>query len=383
MRYFLDVAWRQLTKAGEELCGDSVEVVPTGDGRIVVLSDGLGSGVKANILSCLTVKTASTMLKMGGKVDEVIETLLYTLPICQVRHLAYSTLAILSIRENGEVYLAEYDTPQAIVGRGGCLRSIERQERMISDKKVAEAYFALQDGDWIVLVSDGILHAGIGGVYNMGWGHERLSSFLCRLGESDRDAAAWAGEIAGLCQRLYGGKPGDDASVVVVKVRLPRLLTLLVGPPADRTRDGEVVEKLLRSSGRKVVCGGSTGNMVGRFLGQEVLVDLSSTVGQVPPLGLLPGLDLVTEGTLTLAHVLDLLRQNTGMESLSGCRDGASRLLLQLLWADRIHFIVGTAVNPAQIAPQIPSLFAYKHRVINDLIGQLRALGKQVIVERY
>ncbi|WP_018085927.1 SpoIIE family protein phosphatase [Desulfurispora thermophila] len=383
MRYFLDVAWQQLTKAGEELCGDSVEVVPTVDGKIVVLSDGLGSGVKANILSCLTVKTASTMFKMGGKVDEVIETLLYTLPICKVRHLAYSTFAILSIREDGQVYLAEYDTPQAIVGRAGCLRRIERQERVISDKKVAEAYFTLEDGDWIVLVSDGILHAGIGGVFNMGWGHERLSSFLCQLGESDKDAGAWVGEIVSLCHNLYGGKPGDDASVVVVKARLPRLLTLLVGPPADTTRDREVVEKLLHSGGRKIVCGGSTGNMVGRFLGQEVLVDLSSTDSRVPPLGILPGIDLVTEGTLTLAYALELLRQNAKMQNLSGCRDGASRLVMQLLWADKIHFLVGTAVNPAQLAPQIPSLFAYKQRVIDDLVELLKTYGKEVIVEHH
>lgn len=377
----LDIGTAQLKKAGEELCGDSIETVTNHDSQIIVLSDGLGSGVKANILSKLTTKTASTMLQRGGQIDEVIETLAHTLPICQVRQLAYSTFSILQVFCNNQAYLAEYDNPAAFFGNRKGLWEPQRQERVIDGKVINEAYFELRDGDWIVMVSDGVLHAGIGLAWNFGWGWDQVAGYLTETAAHDLDALDWAVNLAEVCNNHYGGKPGDDASIVIIKARHPRHLTVLIGPPRDRRQDQLVVDHLLQSKGSKAVCGGTTGNIVGRITGHGVKADLTSDFEKVPPMGLIPGIDLVTEGTLTLVYTLEHLRSGTKARDLSACKDGASRLAAALLEADSIHFIIGTVVNPAQQGPDIPQVFAYKQQIIKDLIQCLKDKNKTITEE--
>ncbi|MDQ0286092.1 hypothetical protein J2Z49_001198 [Desulfofundulus luciae] len=374
MKISLDIGRAQLNKAGEELCGDSIEVVRTRSSTIVVLSDGLGSGVKANILSSLTTKTAATMLRMGGEIEEVIETLVQTLPTCRVRKLAYSTFSILQVMAAGRAYLVEYDNPRAFLGHGDRLREISRIRRVINDKEITEAFFDFREGDWLVLISDGVVHAGIGGVLNRGWGWDGVRTFLLELAARNLDATAWAKELIQRCHQLYAGRPGDDTSVVVVKALVPRKVTVMIGPPMDRSADALVVEKLVRSPGVKVVCGGTTASIVARVLDRKIEVDLSTRSDRVPPVGFIAGIDLVTEGTLTVLYALEHLRQELLPEDLQKARDGASRLAATLLWADVIHFIVGLAVNPAGDC-------AYKHRTIEQLIRLLRKKGKEVTAE--
>jgi len=379
----LDIGISQLKKAGEELCGDSIEIQNTKEFDIIVLSDGLGSGVKANILSQLTAKTAITMLQKGSEVDEVIETLAHTLPVCRVRKLAYSTFTIVQVFPDGKVYLAEYDNPDVFWGHRGKICSPPGRERVIDNKVIKESFFTVTDGDWLVLSTDGILHAGIGGIWNMGWGKERLSRFLEQSSFKGKTASDWAAEITRFCNHLYGGKPGDDASVVVLKIRNPRCLTLLIGPPAQKEYDSTVVDKLIKSPGQKVVCGGTTGNIVGRHLNKEVAVDLKSNNEKVPPMGIIPGIDLVTEGTLTLVYTLEILRANPNPVHLASKNDGASKLAAKLLEADSIHFIIGTAENPAQKSPEAPTIFAYKQQIIEELIQVVQGKNKKIRVEYY
>lgn len=383
MSIFLDIGVSQLKKAGEELCGDSIEIQKTRDSDIIVLSDGLGSGVKANILSQITVKTAITMLKKGSGIDEVIETLAHTLPMCRVRKTAYSTFTILQAFSDGTVYLAEYDNPNVFWGRKDKLLPLEYKERTIEDKTIKESFFKVTDGDWIVLSSDGVLHAGIGGVWNFGWGRERVGEYLQKRALENRPSSEWAEEITRLCNHMYGGKPGDDTSVVVIKVRNPRHLSILIGPPANRENDSLVVEKLMRSPGQKVVCGGTTGNIVGRHLNKEVKVDLQSNDEKVPPMGIIPGVDLVTEGTLTLVYALELLRADPDPAGLAQKRDGASKLAEKILEADSIHLFVGTAENPAQKGLDVPKIFAFKQQIVKNLIQILRKKNKNVKVDYY
>lgn len=384
MKVALDLGVVQLKKHGEELCGDSVEIASSENAATIVLSDGLGSGVKANILSRLTTKTAVTMLTRGAGLEEVMETLAHTLPICKVRNLAYSTFNILEIfTADGIARLAEYDTPEAFVGNGGCLRSIERVKRDISGKVIHESFFPLQEGDWIVLVSDGVLHAGMNGIWNMAWDWKRFSRFFSEEIPWSVDAVTCAEIIANHCNQLYGLCPADDASIVVVKVRRPRRLNILIGPPVNPEDDHRVVQQLMREDGIKVVCGGSTGNMVGRFLGRKVRVDLKSNCDRVPPTGIIDGIDLVTEGVLTIAYSLELLRAGISHKQIKSGNDGASRLAAFLLEADVLNFLVGTAVNSAQQGMEAPSRLAIKQQVVNDLANLLREKGKKVSIEYF
>jgi hypothetical protein len=194
----LEIGQRQLNKHDEELCGDSIEVADAPESTIIVVSDGLGSGVKANILSSLTTKMAATMLIGGCTLEEVIDTLAHTLPVCEVRHLAYSTFTILQVKRDGRAYLAEYDTPAAFIGHGSELRGVERIERVVGERTVHETLFDLSLDDWVVIVSDGVPHAGIGGIWNLGWGWDKIGGYVkLAMGRGD-DAQAVADEIGPL-----------------------------------------------------------------------------------------------------------------------------------------------------------------------------------------
>ncbi|HAZ31462.1 MAG TPA: serine/threonine protein phosphatase, partial [Dehalococcoidia bacterium] len=163
-----------MNKHGEELCGDWVKVTTTPDALVVVLSDGLGSGVKANILATLTAEIAASMLERGSSVEEVIETLVATLPECQVRRLAYATFAVLQVFHGSEAYLVEYDTPPLILIRDNEVVDLPVTERVIAGRTIRESRFTLKDGDYMVMISDGYIHAGVGGLYRMGWGWKNV-----------------------------------------------------------------------------------------------------------------------------------------------------------------------------------------------------------------
>ncbi len=380
---FVEIGKAQLQKSGEELCGDSIEITQTRDSTIVVLSDGLGSGVKANILSSLTTTIASTMLKNGCTIDDVVSTLAATLPVCKVRQLAYSTFSILQVFKDGRAYLAEYDNPQMFAGGKGGPRCLAATERKVGERTIRESYFNLGDGDWLCMVSDGVLHAGIGGIWNLGWGWERVGAFVQQVASQELPAQEFAGEIIALCSKLYGGKAGDDASVIVIKTRTPRQVTLLIGPPRDPADDAKVVSRLLKAPGKTVVCGGTTGNIVARVLGEKIEVDLNSSDEDVPPIGFIKGIDLVTEGMLTLVRALSNLREEVPLSRIYFNTDGASKLTAMLLKADRVHFIVGRAINPAHQSPGVPPLLALKPQIVDDMVKQLRRLGKKVTVESH
>ena len=381
MSLYLDIGISQLNKKDEELCGDSIEVLQSADSSIIVLADGLASGVKANILSRITAKTAATMLKMGSHIDEVIETMAETLPVDKVRNLAYSTFSILQVFRDGRSYLAEFDNPQSYFGYRESLHHLPRISREIGDKIIEEAHFNLQEGNWLVMLSDGVLHAGIGGVWNLGWGEQQVGRFISGLAAEDCEAADWANEITAQCNLLYGGFPGDDVSIVVIRARQARKLTALIGPPREPAKDTPAVEKLAAAEGVKVVCGGSTSLMVSRILDRAVEVDLYSDADKVPPTGTIEGIDLVTEGAITLYYALQHLRDRRKLRDLDSFRDGASRFAAELLKADEMHFMVGLAINQADYYPGFPVSCIMKNQTVRDIAEILSKSGKKVTVE--
>jgi len=380
MSFYLDIGYAQINKKEEELCGDTVEIVHTPDSSIIVLSDGLGSGVKANILSRITAKTASTMLKMGGDIEDVIETMAATLPVCKVRNLAYSTFSILQVFRNGQAYLAEFDNPPAYWGYNDSLLHLERSERLVGDKIIKEAHFKMREGYWVALVSDGVLHAGLGGIWNFGWGEDKVGNYIKTLVSHHYEAGDIAEKISAQCNKFYYGKPGDDASVVISRIRKVRKLTALIGPPRNPADDVAAVKKLMQSQGVKVVCGGTTSQMVGRILNREVTVNLDLLSDTIPPTGTIAGIDLVTEGAVTLYHARQHIKNDP--EKLEGVGNGAGRLAKALLKADEVHFIVGTAVNPALYSPDFPVAYAFKHQTVTDIAETLERAGKKVTIEQ-
>jgi len=390
VRQLVEFAWESLNKDGEELCGDCVKVTATPTSFNVVLSDGLGSGVKANILATLTAQIAGSMFQQEAAIDEVMETLVETLPECRVRKLAYATFSMLRVRHGRHAYLVEYDSPPLILVRDGQILELPFVEMMVHDRAVREARFELRDGDYMVLVSDGYEHAGAGSAYRLGWGWPNIAMSVARWAKTGCDAQELTHALAKTCQKLYNGKPGDDATAVGMRVRPPRSVTILTGPPADQALDETAVHRLMAAEGQKVICGGSTAQMVARVLNRVLKVEWTPPNQPksaarahrqgAPSIGRIEGIDLVTEGILTLGQTIGLLEGTESARHLSSDGDAAARLARILLQADEVHLLVGTAINPNQIADLVRGE-SLRHIYVQQLVRELERHTKTVTVE--
>lgn len=381
MKLYYEWGTSQNTKYGEELCGDSIAVSRLSDSVTLALSDGLGSGVKANILATLTTRIAMHMLENDLPLGEVVQTLSETLPVDTVRKLAYSTFAIAKFHSSGPAWVAEFDSPSAILLRQRKVQPLVYEDRMIDGKTIHETVIDLGIGDWVVFVSDGVLNAGIGGLYPLGWGWEQAAHFIEEHAHRELSAEDLANKIAETVNELYAGTPGDDVSIVVIKVRHKLVTNVFTGPPADRNLDSEIISKFIKRSGSLIVCGGTTAKIVSHYLGQPLEVDLSTMTSEVPPIARVEGIDLVSEGILTLTRVNDLLRSGADKDTVKFQTDGASNLIRFLLDADHIHFIVGHVVNPAHQNPELPYQLGIRMLVVQEIEEELRMRGKEVTIE--
>jgi hypothetical protein len=388
MSYFIDAAYNSLNKNGEELCGDKVEIIRTSQEVIIVMADGLGSGVKANILATLTCKIAGTMLKEGLSLYETVDTIVHTLPVCSVRQLAYCTFTIIKIFKDGRVHAIEYDNPDYILIKNNFIHIPEKKELMIKDKLIKESHFKLEVNDALTIVSDGAIHAGVGAMLNLGWQWENVANYLEALVPIESCSANISKDLIQTCQKLYAGKPGDDTTAVTITLRKPELVTIFTGPSKQIENDHQIIDKLIKSIGTKIVCGGTAANIAARELNEKIVVDLKYYDPSVPPTASIKGIDLVTEGVLTLSKTYEKINNylNSSLEdkvslNLEG-KDGASRLAKLLIeHCTHLKLMVGKAINPAHQNPDFPSDLSIKVRVVELLAQSMKKLGKEVEIE--
>jgi Stage II sporulation protein E (SpoIIE) len=378
---FIEFGGANICKHGEILCGDSLSVAPISGGKLMVLSDGLGSGVKANILATLTTKIALRLLERGLPLEEVVETLTDTLPECKVRKIAYSTFTLLKVLDDGSAYLAEFDNPPTFFLKRGYVSQLKYRDRVIGTRKIREARVHVQAGDWLITVSDGEIHAGIGGLLNLGWDWEKIAKFLEVQVYDDVSAQKIAQILVDQARQLYEGRPGDDTTAGVLKIRPKRFATFMIGPPVQREEDESVVKRFLEAPGRRIVSGGTTAGIVGKLMGKDVVVDLSTMTNKIPPIGKLEGIDLVTEGVHTVNHAVEILEKVSDIGSLTAKRDGANKLAWEFLYADHIHILLGQAINPAHLNPNLPQEMGFKSRSVQAIANLLKERGKEVSLE--
>jgi hypothetical protein len=383
MKLHYEFGCRQLNQYGEELCGDSVVFSVQPDFLTLVLADGLGHGVKANILATLTSKIASRMVAEGLPVRVVVETMSETLPVCAVRNLAYSTFTVAKFFSRGTTHLMEFDNPHLLVLRDRKISPVRYRDRMIQSRRIHDAKFRLSLGDWLVMVSDGVINAGIGAASDLGWGWDEIAAYLESHVHPELSAQEVADDVADKVMRLYEGKPGDDVSVAVIKVRRRRFTTILTGPPLKPEDDAAVVARFMAGRGAHACCGGSTANILARTLNRPHEVDLSTGSAEIPPVGRIEGIDLVTEGVLTLARTLENLKQGVTAKEIQFKVDGASALTRLLLGSDEVAFLVGRALNPAHQNPNLPRELGLKSHIANEIKLSLEKLGRIVRVEYY
>ena len=385
MKLHVDTAYRSLNKKGEELCGDKVKITRTKDSVICVLADGLGSGVKANILATLTSTIISTMLEEGAQVEQAVETIVSTLPVCSVRKLAYSTFSILQIFENGDAYLVEFDNPACIFIRDGNLMELNSEYKEYAGKTVYECRFTVRPGDVLCLVSDGVIYAGVGNLLNFGWTWENVASYLTKATLKEKSAQRLAVTLSQAVNEFYMEKPGDDSTVLVARVAPRCVVNMLAGPPKNKEDDARMVRNFMTTPGKKVICGGTSANIVGRILNRKVETSLHYVDPLIPPTATIEGIDLVTEGVLTLSRTLEIMRdyikhQTDTMYFHKLDEDNGAAQLAKLLLEDCTNFnvFIGTAINPAHQNPGLPSDLSIKLKQIEELCTLMEKMGKPV-----
>ena len=384
-----DIGYKSINHHGEELCGDHVDIVePNDDSMVIVLSDGLGSGVKASILSTLTSKIISTMLAEGLSLEECVETIAATLPVCSVRGVAYSTFTIIHLKNNQTAELIQYDNPHAIIIRDEQNWDYPKTEMNIGGKKIFKSVINLQENDVFVAMSDGCPHAGIGMSYNFGWKREDIIDFIETLVPAGYTAKTLSTMLVDECDKLYGHKPGDDATACVVRIRKRVPMNMLFGPPSNRDDADRMMSLFFSKEGKHIICGGTTSSIAAKFLRKPLKPSLIFEQSDVPPTAELEGVDLVTEGVITVNKVVeyaeDYLGENKHYEHWSFKRDGAS-LICRLLFeeATDINFYVGRAINPAHQNPDLPINFNIKMNLVEELSKALKKMGKRIKVSYF
>ena len=384
-----DIGYKSIYHYGEQLCGDHVDIVEQGDNStVIVLADGLGSGVKASILSTLTSKIISTMMAEGLSLEECVSTIAATLPVCSVRGVAYSTFTIIHLINNTTAELIQYDNPHIILIRDDEIYNYPETEMSIGGKQIYKSVIRLQENDIFVAMSDGCPHAGIGIAYNFGWKRDDIAEFMKSLAPAGYTAKTLSTILVDECNKLYGGEPGDDATACIVRIRKRVPMNLLFGPPSSRDDSDRMMSLFFSKEGKHIVCGGTTSSIAAKWLGKPLRASLSYESSDVPPTAEIEGVDLVTEGVITINKVLeyakDYLKDNESYEHWSLKNDGASQICRLLFEeATDINFYVGRAVNPAHQNPDLPINFNIKMNLVQELSKALKQMGKKIKVSYF
>ena len=384
-----DIGYKSINHYGEQLCGDHVDIIEQDENStVIVLADGLGSGVKASILSTLTSKIISTMMAEGLSVEECVSTIAATLPVCSVRGVAYSTFTIIHIINNSVAELIQYDNPHIVFIRDGEVFDYPKTEMNIVGKKIYKSVIRLQEDDIFVAMSDGCPHAGIGISYNFGWKREDIADYMRDMSLGGFTAKTLSTMLIDEVYKLYGNRPGDDATACVVKIRKRVPMNILFGPPSNRDDCDRMMSLFFSKEGKHIICGGTTSSIAAKWLRKPLRAKLDFQRSDIPPIAELEGVDLVTEGVITVNKVLeyanDYLKDNETYEQWGYSKDGAS-LISHLLFeeATDINFYVGRAVNPAHQNPDLPINFNIKMNLVKELSKALKQMGKRIKVSYF
>ena len=301
-----------------------------------------------------------------------------TLPVCKERKISYSTFTIADIRyqenmENIDVNLVEYDNPAALRFRGSepmeweKTRTELQREGAFKKETVFQSEFGMDTGERLIMFSDGVTQSGLGKSLPLGWRLSGVREFIREEIEKDPDISSRdlsraivqkACSLDGLCSK-------DDITCVVIYIREPRRTLIVTGPPFTKEADEILGEKIRAFHGKKIVSGGTTAQIVSRLFNKKITVDLSCWSPDVPPASKMEGIDLVTEGMLTLSKVLQILENKKNVLDLPN--DPAKKFVEILLDSDQIHFLVGTKINEAHQDPNIPVEIGIRRTVISRL----------------
>lgn len=374
---FIDIACHQMKKYNQNAYGDyfASKRVPGESRLLAVLSDGLGSGIKANILSCMTATMLLRFMERHIPVGRAAEIVMNSLPVCKVRKISYSTFSAVDCTDDGDVVLVEEGNPDFILWRSGAAADLPFSiinSKTFKNRHTRVYKFKASLGDRIVMCSDGVTQAGLGGErLKLGLRREGLEDYLSAVLTDcpDMSSDALSHHIVEYARLIEpDGLPKDDVSACVLYFREPRKTLVFTGPPYHQEQDAEYARIFDSFDGKKAVCGGTTANLLSRELNRPITMDISADAGDLPACSFMDGADLITEGILTLTKAAEYLE--TGIPE--GKRNAAVRLVEFLLDSDSILFMIGAKLNQAHYDPTLPVEIEIRKNVIRQMADSLR-----------
>ena len=393
-KYHAEVGHFQMNHEGEKICGDVFlsKRIPEENRVLCVLSDGMGHGVRANVLATLTATISLNFSLEHKNANALAGIIMKALPVCSERKISYSTYTIIDISiECDTVSILEYDNPQTLIFRGNRIYEPQwtnvKYEGNVKDKRLVNlrrCSFVPQIEDRIVFCSDGITQSGLGNGIAMGWGRNELKKFVREIVEKTPTISA-----AGLAERVVRRAaandlytPKDDLTCGVVYFRQPRKAILCTGPPFNPEKDNEFANIVKNFSGKKIISGATTTEIIARELGRPVTIE-ERTDPALPPSSKMKGIDIVTEGVLTLSkttYMLNNLNINANMQFGKGPADQICKLLLD---TDEIYILVGTKINESHHDPSLPVEIEIRKVLIQRLTKVLSEKFMKVVVIKY
>jgi sulfur transfer complex TusBCD TusB component (DsrH family) len=384
--FHIEINCQQKYQEGERICGDVfLSQKISEEGRtIMVLSDGMGHGVKANMLATLTATMALNFTKEHKDVEKIAEIIMNTLPVCSDRRMSYSTFSVVDIEEDGLTRILEYDNPHALIFRGKQLLEPEWNCILMTSEKnagkeILTCSFNARKEDRIVICSDGVVQSGLGfTAYPFGWGREKLGDQIRDLITRDPEISArrLSARIINTAVQNDKYHPQDDTSCATIYFREPRKLLICSGPPYELEKDQELAEQVKDFPGRKILCGATTADIIAREWKKKIVDSFEFSDPDLPPVAFMDGVDLITEGILTLGKVSVLLDQYNENQKVG--KGPADEIIKMILQSDEVYFIVGTRINIAHQDPSLPVELEIRRTVVKRIA---RTLEKKFLLE--
>ena len=373
--FYIEVNSQQRNYDGERICGDVFlyRYIKEEDRVIAVLSDGMGHGVKANVLATLTATMALNFTREHKEVDRIAEIIMNTLPVCSERKISYSTFTIIDIESSGRANILEYDNPSTIVLRGKEIfdpswKKVTLEKGKNAGKVLKTCTFIPAKEDRIIFCSDGVSQSGMGSeAFPFGWGRDDIASYASSLVNSEASISAvmLSGKIVTMAHKNDAYKARDDISCATIYFREPRKLLICTGPPYEKEKDRELASKVKEYTGKVILCGGTTADIIARELNKTIIDELIFEDPELPPESFIDGIDLVTEGILTLQKVNEILKSYNNSVRLG--KGPADKIVKLIMDSDEIHFVIGTRINVAHQDPNLPVDLEIRRTVVKRI----------------
>ena len=389
--FYIEVTCEQRNYGNERICGDVFisRKIREENRTIAVLSDGMGHGVKANVLATLTSTMAVNFTIEHKHPETIADIIMNTLPVCSERKMSYSTFTIVDIEADGDINILEYDNPQTIIIRN--LKSFDPGWQYTTlhtakneGKEIRTCHFKPKKEDRILFFSDGITQSGLGTEkYPLGWGHDNLTGYAEKLVKNGPgiSAAKLAEKIVNMAYRNDNYSSRDDTSCASIYFREPRKLLISTGPPYEEENDKKLGRAIKEFKGKKIVCGATTADIIARELGVEIEDSLDFADPDLPPVSSMPGIDLVTEGILTITKVTRILKEYSPSFELG--KGPADRIIKLVRESDEIEIIIGTRINIAHQDPNLPVDLEIRRTVVKRMARLLEEKFLKEVSIRY